>query len=372
MTRKMSVYRRFIRARKGMSTIFAGLFFIILILIGFSLMTWQFVQYDSYTNVILSMNQRDQQAISESLAPTAPGATGFSGTTFNIVVNNTGRVLVMITRIYISNILPTVSTQCSGSSICIIDAASPTNCAGHGNCAFTNSYIKVGENNHVIQVTGLTIGDGSGYKVVMATTRGRQFSFYYPWPVSTITSPGGGGSNSNSTNTVHGPLEIQLQVNSFNFTTGTQTVSNPAWKIPYNTPIVFWVKIINNANYSITLSQYSNLYLICEPPGRDCEDVQAYFVSDNQTLNPSNIIAYNPATRSVTFPPAGPSGPNGFTIVKFGSFTPESTTSQHVNEATPYLFFLVLFYQIGNPPQVVGQMLDYFAVRACNPYPACP
>ena len=363
----MSVYRRFVHARKGMSTIFGAIFFVILILMGFNLMTWNFLQYDAYNGVVTSMKQRDQQAASEGLAATAPGATGFAGNSFNITVGNTGGASVTVTRVYIFNLSPSGSTQCS-AGVCIVDPVSPVNCAGNGNCVFLNANVQVGENNHNIRVTGLTINDGSGYKVVLSSMRGRQFSFYYPWPVNIFAS------NSNSTNTAHGSLDVKFDVNTFNFTQGTQTVSQPAWNVPYNVNLVFWVKVTNNAIYPITLSKYSDLYLICERYGlsgeQDCENVVDFFVSDDRTVNPSSILAYDEVNRPVVLPAAGPNGPTGFTIVKFGSFTPSSTTANKVSMATPYLFFLVFFYKVNG--LVVGQTLTFFAVRACTTYPSCP
>ncbi len=65
----MSVYRRLARSKKGMSTIFGGLFFVIIILMGFNVMLWGFIQYDAYNHVITSMSQRDQIATSENLVP---------------------------------------------------------------------------------------------------------------------------------------------------------------------------------------------------------------------------------------------------------------------------------------------------------------
>src|SRR3972149_2433745 len=102
----MSAYRRFIRAKKGMSTIFGGLFFIILILMGFNVMLWGFIQYDKYNGIITTMAQRDQQATAENLIPVNPGATDFNipGQSFNITVNNLG-IAVSIARIYILNII---------------------------------------------------------------------------------------------------------------------------------------------------------------------------------------------------------------------------------------------------------------------------
>jgi len=151
--------------------VFEAIFFVILILMGFNVMTWEFLQYDIYNGVLTSMSQQDQQALSESLAATAPGTTGFAGNSFNIIVNDTGSVMVTVTRIYISNFSPTGFIRCSGSNVCIIDPVSPTNCAGDGNCVFTKSNVQVGENNHNIHVAGVTIKDGSGYRLLLSSGR---------------------------------------------------------------------------------------------------------------------------------------------------------------------------------------------------------
>ena len=320
---------------------FEAILFVILIFMGFNVMTGEFLQYDIYNGVVTSMSQQDQQALSESLSATAPGATGFAGNSFNIIVNDTGSVMVTVTRIYISNFSPTGFIRCSGSNVCIIDPVSPTDCAGSGNCVFTNANVQVGENNHNIHLAGLTIKDGSGYKLVLSSSRGRQFSFYYPWPVN-IFGPSG-ASNSDDTDTAHGPLDIKLSVNSFNFTQGTKTISQPSWNIPLGVNVVFWIKVYNNGLYLIALSKYTNLFLLCEPPGKDCEDTQTYFVSDNRTINPSSVVPYDEVNRPVVLPAAGPKGPTGFTVIKFGSFNPASTTAEALAEATPTFFHDVFF-----------------------------
>ena len=148
----MRIYREFLRAKKGMSTVFGGLFFVILILMGFNLMLWSFIQYDAYNTTLRSMNQNDQLTISENLVPTNPGAQNFSSVGFNIPVNNLGGTTVSVARIYITNISPTGSTNCT-SSPCIIDPSSPVNCTGNGICFFTNGNIAAGEINHLIHVT---------------------------------------------------------------------------------------------------------------------------------------------------------------------------------------------------------------------------
>src|ERR1700751_6172334 len=117
--------RQLLRDKRGMSDVFGSLFFIILILLGFNAMVWSFTQYDQYNTLSTSISLRAQQASSEQLVPTAPGAIGFVGNSFNIVVNNTGNILTSGIRIYLSNVAPGGSTQCSGFNPCIIDGQTP-------------------------------------------------------------------------------------------------------------------------------------------------------------------------------------------------------------------------------------------------------
>src|SRR5207245_11760710 len=98
------------------------------------------------------MNQNDQLTISENLVPTNPGAQNFSSVGFNIPVNNLGGTTVSIARIYITNISPTGSTNCTDSP-CIIDPSSPVNCTCNRIFLFTNGNIAAGELNHLIHET---------------------------------------------------------------------------------------------------------------------------------------------------------------------------------------------------------------------------
>src|SRR6266566_2494396 len=112
----MTVYRRLARSKKGMSTIFGGLFFVIIILMGFNVMLWGFIQYDAYNHVITSMSQRDQQAVSENLIPV--NATYPTGGPLSVIVNNLGGSSVSIAAIYFDfksfNYTQGSSGPCSG------------------------------------------------------------------------------------------------------------------------------------------------------------------------------------------------------------------------------------------------------------------
>lgn len=365
----MGVYRKFVHAKKGMSTIFGALFFIILVLMGFNLMLWNFTQYDAYNTVLNSMKTRDQQASSETLTVNPPGIIGINGNAFNITVNDVGGITIQIARIYVVDVAPlSGSSPCQGSNWCVVD---PT-----GSKSFQYGNIAVGENGHLIKVSGIAI-DGSGYRVVLSTTRGNQFSFYYPWPVN---QGGGGPSNSNSTNTAHGALDVKFDINSLNFTRGSQTISQPGFTVPYGTPLVYWLKVVNNALQPITISQYTSLYFVCYQDrfgsgSGTCNETDLNYVVDNSTMNPNTLVAYDEVNNPYVIPAAGPNGPTGYKILKFGSFCPGSTCgnpppNQDVDFPTPYLVFMGFFYKING--QIVGQTISFVAIRACTTYPSCP
>ncbi len=362
-----------------MSTVFGALFFIILVLMAFNMMLVNFLQYDRYNTLVTSMGLRDQQSQSEDLVVNAPGAVDFGPNAFNITVNNQGGIAITIARVYITNFSPTNSVQCQGASLCLVDPSPATP-------GISNTNIQVGESSHKVKVSGINVNDGSGYRVVLATTRGRLFSFFYPWPVN---MGGGGPSNSNSTNTAHGALDVKFDVNSFNFTRGTQTVSQPGWTVPYATNLIYYVKVINNAVNPITISKYTSLYFVCYQDrfgsgNAPCNETDDNFAVDNATINPSNIIGYDDVNRPYVLPAAGPNGPTGSTIIKFGSACPgvqyqnsntqcvagTPPTPQDVDFPAPYLVFMGFFYKVNGV--IVGQTISFVAIRACATYPSCP
>jgi hypothetical protein len=367
----MRIYRRFVRAKKGMSTVFGGLFFVILILMGFNLMLWSFIQYDTYNTTLRSMNQNDQLAISENLVPTNPGAQNFSSVGFNIPVNNLGGTTVSISRIYITNISPTGSTNCS-TSPCIIDPSPGTaNCTGNGICFFTNGNIAAGEINHLIHVTmptsisGQTVNDGSGYKVILSSTRGRLFSFFYPWPVTPVNVGNPGGNFVTNI----GPLSIYFDFKSFNFTQGSQTVSQTAFCVPSGTPLVFWVRIANSATDSaVTLRSTS----VIEFKGYGLSGaglVVDDFIDNQTTINPGGtpgVIPYNDAQPTV-LAPATPNGPASFTLIKFSATSAGGGGAGAFGKDTNWITFIGFYYLYRGLVQ--GETIPFIDLKTTGGYP---
>ncbi len=370
----MRIYRKFLRAKKGMSTVFGGLFFVILILMGFNLMLWSFIQYDNYNTSLRSMSQNDQLAMSENLVPTNPGAQNFSSTGFNIPVNNLGGTTVSISRIYIMNISPTGGVKCTnlGASAgpCIVDSPGTQNCAGLGVCSFTSGNIGAGEINHLIHVSGIAINDGSGYKVILSSTRGRLFSFFYPWPVTPVNVGNPGGNFVTNI----GPLSIYFDYKSFNFTQGSQTQSQTAFCVPQSTPIVFWIRITNNAQDSaVTLKSTS----VIEFKGYGVTGaglVVDDFIDNQTTISPGlGVVGYSDAQPTV-LPPAPPNGAGTFVEIKFSASSPGGTDAQSLPKSANYITFIGFYYAYRTDPTtgaplLQGETIPFIDLKVTAGYP---
>src|SRR6266571_132836 len=293
----MGLYRRFARSKKGMSTIFGALFFVILILMGFNVMLWGFVQLDAYNSVITKMGQRDQQAVSENIVPTNStcnlSCQSGSGTLF-VWVNNLGGSAVSIASVYLFNV--------NSTGICRPTPCVSTPVSGTGN-------IPVGSVNFPIKVQGIAIGSNS-YHIVLASTRGRLFSLYYPWRFNSLTI--------NNTVTLLTQTGLQAQAYGVN-----------------------------------GFGQFAH----------------AWIEADN-TLNPSTNFPYvYPSATDYVLQPAGPNGPNpsSFAIVKIGATGPGSTGAVSFgNSNTSWITFIGLYYLYKGQAQ--GQTIPFmdFVTNAPN------
>ncbi len=337
----MGLCRRIARSRKGMGTIFGGLFFIILVLMSFNIMLWTYTQQDAYNTVNTSMSDRDQQAISEKLIPLKPGAQNVTSSFFNIPVNNAASTTVTIVRIYVTGV--SGASQCTGSNAPCIVNPSPTSGASF---------------------YGLNINDGGTYKLVIATSRGRAYGFSYPWGSSQIVI------NNINQNTLNiGPIQVYIDFNSFNFTRGTQTQSQPAWIMPSKTQIILWVKISNVAPDPVTIAVQSGV-LLEQYTGSNAGTTALFIVNGNSICpNPTGsppscqgITAFTP----ITLPAATAAGPSPPIILKFSATLQGGTTPQSLSQDGTYLAFMGMFYTINGNFQ--GETVPFVASNLCITY----
>ncbi len=344
-----------------MSTVFGGLFFIILILMGFNLMVWGFVQYDSYNHIITSMSQRDQQAISENIVPVNPGGSNFNNAnnTYDIIVNNVGGISVSIARIYIQNISPTNSPQCN-SAPCVLN---PVPSAPY---SFTAGNVPAGVINYHIHVQGITINDGSGYKVTLASTRGRLFTFYYPWPLAPVN----GGTGVFTTNI--GPLAIYFDFKSFNYTQGFQTTSQSAFCMP-PASVIIWVKISNTATDSEVRLLSPTMMEMQPYSANGFGQFVRVWIEDNRTINPPTAQAYvysGPGANPYILAPANPvTGPSSPAIVKFGAPSQNGVGSAVLTKTDNWITFIGFYYSYRGQAQ--GETIPFMDFQTSSSAPNC-
>src|SRR6266571_2638437 len=354
----MGLYRRFARSKKGMSTIFGALFFVILILMGFNVMLWGFVQFDAYNSVITKMSQRDQQAISENIVPTnstCDSTCKLGSGTLYVWVNNLGGSSVSIASVYLFNV--------NGTGICQPTPCVASPASGTGN-------IPVGSVNFPIKVQGIAIGSYS-YHIVLGTSRGRLFSLYYPWRFSSLTvNQIGGGGGQFVTNI--GPLAVYFDFKSFNYTQGTQTQSNPAFCMPPGNSLIY-VRIANTATDSnVTILSPTMMEMQPYSANGFGQFVRAWVLSPG-SINPSTESRYTYAPGSWYYLAAQPlSGPipANFAVLKFGGQNGANNAgSAPLTNSDNWLTFIGLYYVYQGRPQ--GETIPFMDFQTNSAAPNC-
>ena len=359
----MTVYRRLARSKKGMSTIFGGLFFVILILMGFNVMLWGFVQFDSYNHVITSMSQRDQQAVSENIVPvnaTCDSSCKAGTGTLYAWVNNLGGSSVYIANVYLFNV--------NGSGIC-----QPTPCVTGAVGGSAN--IPAGSVNFPVKIQGVAIGSYS-FHISLATSRGRMFTLYYPWRFNSLTINNNGNGGNFVTNV--GPLAVYFDFKSFNYTQGTQTTSSPAFCMKPGNSIIY-VRIANTAtNANVTIESSTMMQMQPYSANGFGQFVRAWLLSPD-TVNPSTEFAYNPGSPFGTpnahgpyvLQASGPFGPgaNSFAILKFGASSQNGAGSAGLSNTDNWLTFIGLYYVYNGQPQ--GETIPFMDFQTNAAAPNC-
>ncbi len=352
----MTVYRRLARSKKGMSTIFGGLFFVIIILMGFNVMLWGFIQYDAYNHVITSMSQRDQIATSENLVPvnvTCSSTCASGSGTLTVIVNNLGGYSVTIANVYIFN------TNTTGSCRLTPCIANPSGTSGNIPAGATNFQIRI--------PVSVSILSSNSYHITLATTHGRLFNLYYPWRFSSSIFINNGGGGNFVTNV--GPLAVYFDFRSFNYTQGTQTTSNPAFCMTPGSSLIY-VRIANTGNATVTIESSTMMQMQPYSANGFGQFVRAWIL-DPISINPSTEFAYNYGGNPYTLAPAGPNGPvpASFRILKFGAASQNGLGSAGLTNQDNWLTFIGVYYMYNGQPQ--GETIPFMDFRTSPTAPVC-
>ncbi len=287
------VERTFAR-RRGVSTIIGSLFFILILLIGFSMFTWEVSEFYDYNEVISEMTEFDTVRQSEhvSFEPPIidPNVTEVGPGIYRItaLLKNHGGVDVNISRIYIRE---------STGEMAVVERSNG------GAEGFTNGYIPTGSVNHPVTITSSlnpvngTETLGHIYEIRVTTDRGRTFTSSYPYtlyePPSEPTANGTDGTNASAPATYQedvavGPASLNLR--HWYWTAETNPSEKwPGWSIGRREGQVIWfVKLRNIGEQDVTILPESHL-LLSDPVDTRRTYREFILSTDSTTANP---IAY--------------------------------------------------------------------------------
>jgi hypothetical protein len=214
--------------RKAVSSMIAGVIILSIFLVALVAMVLLSQQYDTYQATAEAMQQNLIDMYAENIMASYPGIVNGTGpqvpcvgsasmcNNYTLIVNNLGPSSEVV-RIYIDSSM-------AGCDPCVLDPASPSSNTGNAtHFRASDRYVNPGEYSHNIvfwlpsttSLTGCT--NNSECKVSVVTSRGRVFSFLWPFPtVETVVSGGQGG-----TGIYIGPLVITFQKELITYTNST-------------------------------------------------------------------------------------------------------------------------------------------------------
>ena len=163
-------------------------------------------QFDTYQSTAASMSQRDIARSSEKLQAVYPGlkggfpATGCGGqcNQYNMSLANTGTIGVQITQIYINSTQQTTGCTVTNTNVkgpCVFGAGATITSFVFNSF---DSYLYPGEVNHIVRLwvpQPIVLPNATfvpSNTIWVATTRGRVFSFAWPFPAAGQGLPGAG------------------------------------------------------------------------------------------------------------------------------------------------------------------------------------
>jgi hypothetical protein len=297
--------------RKAVSTVIGGIIVLSIFLTALVAMVAVSQQNDAYQSTVKQMAQKDIDRKAENLQIVYPGisfppvATGIScaGASscdqFTMTISNLAGIGTQIARIYISS-----ATECS--SLCILNGDPTTN----PNASYFNSpdrFINPSEPNHVLTfwLASNTITNQTSHQVSVVTTRGRVFSFTWPFPPS--------GANAATGTLYLGCLAINfddlLVTYTENSPTNHQIPATPVaggWLFPGATPLIFYVRVSNICTATLVLLDKSTFYAI-QYTGAGGGAAPAFYIAAPMAYSycsyfPSSVCMLGPTTPGNTYP----------------------------------------------------------------------
>ena len=188
--------------RKAVSTIIGGIIILTVFLSALTAMVVISQQYDAYQNISGKMSQKDIDRLSENVTALYPGlALVSSGTCtlcqYDLFLSNLGGVGAQIVEIYINSTLGSAGCTVQNVNVkgaCILH---PSQTASNFVFNVNDGYLNAGEFNHTVRfwLPFLLPNPGVGAAIPantiwFGTTRGRVFTFQWPFPANPLALPG--------------------------------------------------------------------------------------------------------------------------------------------------------------------------------------
>jgi hypothetical protein len=273
--------RRLHARRKAVSSIIGGLIILTVILTALTAMVLVAQQYDTYQSILDVMSQKDIDRLSENIIAVYPGISGpqlVSGcggscNQYNMSLTNLGGIGTQIVRMYLNSTPP---GDCY--NLCVFSnssALSPFHFLS------SSSFINPAEAGHVLvfwlpSTINLPTDSPQANTIGLATSRGRTFSFQWPFPPAGNYVP-------TDLHLDMGPIRITYDPNLITFTTNssqhqspgpsgcanTQPSSNPCmpggWTTTFPTTLfdrgfVFYLRMSNIGTSPVELLDRSYVY----------------------------------------------------------------------------------------------------------------
>ena len=281
--------------RSGVSTMIGGIIVLTLFLTALTAMVLISQQYDSYQTTLDAMSQQDIERISENIGFPYPGLSnltsvagcGGSCNQYNLTISNLAGVGTQVARVYVNQ-----PNSIQYPLIILNPSSTPASFSFQSQ----TSFIDPGEASHQVVLwfpssVTLPANYPEANTISVVTTRGRVFSFQWPFPAAGPVVPTGSTVDM-------GPFRISYDWNVLTYTTNSRTApgasgcadTDPSptpcvpggWysPIPASSGIVFYVKLYNLGGSSIILLDKSALIAHQYPNGPSTinPDVPFYIV----------------------------------------------------------------------------------------------
>jgi hypothetical protein len=345
--------------RRAVSTVIGAVLMIIIVMMGFSVLSWQTRQMYAHERMVQEKADEDFERMSEAIEITDARVVSNK---ISLTVLNKGALATHLVSLYVTNF---------------------TNDAPKSRKFFTLDYhIAPGMSVYGIGPSlPITFQLYGVYGLLVVTERGNIASFVYGLELNPPTKAP--------------PLTFTFDIRSFNYTTTSdgspwQTKPRPAWQLQGGTNklqnILLWVKCTNNGAKDVILSKYSWLFVeqpFPGPQGQHSYEYEHYFFivdpsstsatpksyTDYSQAIAANQTDYETGTTSIVKFGANaigssqlkqwPAYGSGYT---YGLWNSGTYGSSNPDFAHQYYSYIVVFWKYSGDNQMYSQYVPYVSI----------